>query len=157
MFSQDLKVRENSRESLDYSQRNLLVVGNFKSSKGLFTLLRDPNLEYFMRLCCFFFELPDFRNYDIVQTNLNPRKRITQKTEESFPCVEVQSRLAAVHVWHQLSQHLLIDYLKTPKRFVNQNFFIVFPKRRKLWISFSKETFFQLYMYGGHLISRRGN
>lgn len=31
-------MRENSRESLDYSQRNLLVVGNFKSSKGLFTL-----------------------------------------------------------------------------------------------------------------------
>ena len=51
-------MRENSRESL--------LVGNFKSSKGLFTLLRDPNLAYFMRLCWFFMELPDCRNYMIL-------------------------------------------------------------------------------------------
>lgn len=77
-------MRENSRENLDYSQRNLLVVGNLKSSKGLFTLLRDPNLEYFMRLCCFSLSYPTLGIMILFKPILTLENELPRKLKSHF-------------------------------------------------------------------------
>lgn len=135
-FSQDLKVVLHCVKAWIISAKSTRR-GNIKSSCGLFTLLRDENHGYFMPFCQFFFEPSDCQYCMILlEFNLDPWKL----KYISFS-VKFQSLLAAVECVASIKSTFTNILSKDAKRFVNLTFFIVFPKRRKLFISLSQGIF----------------
>ena len=54
MFSWDLNIgKKYVKASID-DKISPCSRGNFRSSRGLFTLLKVPEVEYFISYCCFF-------------------------------------------------------------------------------------------------------
>lgn len=104
-----------------------------------------------MPFCQFFFEPSDGKYCMILlEFNLN----LWKLKYISFG-VKFQSLLAAVECVASIKSTFTNILSKDAKRFVNLTFFIVFPKRRKLFISLSQGIF---YNYAArYLKSRLGN